>query len=341
MCTAISFKTKHHYFGRNLDMEFSYNEKITITPRGYLFSSGRTPDFRNKYAIIGMAYVLDNYPLYYEATNEKGLSMAGLNFPGFAYYESPKQSRNNIASFELIPWILGNASTVSEAKKLFENINITNTSFRDELLPTPLHWIVSDGSSSVTVESLLSGIRIYDNTVGVLTNSPSFDMQMFNLNNYMSVTKGQPVNRFAKDLELVAYSYGMGGISLPGDYSSMSRFVKASFVKLNSISGDSERESVTQFFHILGSVSQPRGATMVREDKYEITRYASCCNTDKGIYYYITYDNSSIIGIDMNAHNLDSGELIVYDVINEQQIRMDDRYEICNTKSCEGISKGK
>ena len=104
----------------------------------------------------------------------------------------------------------------------------------------------------------------------------------------------------------------MGGIGLPGDLSSVSRFVKAAFTKLNSISGWSESESISQFFHILGSVAQQRGCVCMQEGKYEITIYSSCCNLEKGIYYYKTYDNHSITAVELHKENLDGEELICY-----------------------------
>lgn len=107
----------------------------------------------------------------------------------------------------------------------------------------------------------------------------------------------------------------MGGLGLPGDFSSASRFVKATFVKLNSISGESEEENVSQFFHILSSVAMPRGSVMVNGDKPNITRYACCCNTNKGIYYYQTYDNSHIHGVDLHRENLDGTENRSYPLI--------------------------
>lgn len=103
------------------------------------------------------------------------------------------------------------------------------------------------------------GLHIYDNPVGVLTNNPSFDYQLFNLNNYRVLSSETPKNNFSNQISLNAYSRGMGGIGLPGDLSSVSRFVKATFTKLNSVSGDSESESISQFFHILGSVEQQKG----------------------------------------------------------------------------------
>ena len=322
MCTAITYNTKNHYFGRNLDLEYSYKETVTITPRNYEFNFREVEDIKNHYAIIGMAYVSDNFPLYYDAINEKGLGMAGLNFPKNADYKEIDENKNNIAPFEFIPYILSQCSNIEEARNLLRNINIAKIDFSSELPVSPLHWIISDKEKSITVESVKEGLKIYDNPVGVLTNNPTFDMQMFNLNNYMYLSTEQPVNSFSTNLNLETYSRGMGGMGLPGDLSSASRFVKATFTKMNSKSGDSESESISQFFHILGSVYQQRGLVHMGEGKYEITIYSSCCNMDKGIYYYTTYENGQITGIDMNKENLDSSELINYDLIKGQQIFM-------------------
>ena len=322
MCTAITYSTNNHYFGRNLDLEYSYKETVTITPRNYELKFRQVENINNHYAMIGMAYVANDYPLYYDAINEKGLGMAGLNFPSNADYKEIESGKNNIAPFEFIPYVLSQCSSIEETKKLLENINIANINFSDELPVSPLHWIIADKEKSITVESVKDGLKIYDNPVGVLTNNPTFDIHLFNLNNYMSLSTKQPVNNFSKDLNLDIYSRGMGAIGLPGDLSSASRFVKATFTKMNSKSGSSESESISQFFHILESVYQQRGCVYMGEEKYEITIYSSCCNQDKGIYYYTTYENNQITGIDMNKENLDSSELINYNLIKGQQILM-------------------
>ena len=320
MCTAATYKTKDGYFGRTLDYEFSYGDEITITPRNYQFNFRNTESMNTHYAIIGMAYVAGNYPLYYDAINEKGLGIAGLNFVGNAAYNKPVENKTNIAQFELIPWILGQCGTVKEAKVLLDNINIIDTPFSDELPLAQLHWIIADKEEAVTVESMADGLHIYNNPVGILTNNPPFNIQMFSLNNYMNLSPKNPENKFSDKLPLHPYSRGMGAIGLPGDLSSASRFAKAAFTKMNSVSGDSEEESVSQFFHILGSVDQQRGCCEVHDGKYEITIYTSCCNLDKGIYYYTTYNNHQISAVDMHRENLDSDKLVRYPIILNQNI---------------------
>ena len=325
MCTAATYTTKDHYFGRNLDLEFSYNETVTVTPRNYPFQFRKVKALESHYAMIGTAFVVDNYPLYYDATNEKGLSMAGLNFPENADYKQEAEGKDNVTPFEFIPWILGQCSTIKEVKELLGRINLININFSEKLPLSPLHWMISDRNESITVESVKEGMKIYDNPVGILTNNPTFDIQIFNLNNYVNATREIPENRFSSAIALDVYSRGMGGIGIPGDLSSSSRFVKAVFTKLNSVSGTSESESISQFFHILGSVNQERGCVRLAKDTYEITIYSSCCNTDKGIYYYKTYENSQITGIDLYNENLDSQILISYPLISGQHIKMQNR----------------
>lgn len=323
MCTAVTYNTGSHYFGRTLDYDFSYEEQVAVTPRNYPFSFRRAKGMNQHYAMIGMAYLVQDYPLYYEATNEKGLSMAGLNFPGNADYKTEVLGKDNISPFEFIPWILGQCACVMEAREYLRQVNLIQLPFSRELPLSPLHWMIADRDSSITVECVKEGLKVYDNPVGVLTNNPPFEMQMFHLNNYMNLSPGKPVNRFAERLSLDVYSGGMGAMGLPGDLSSMSRFVRAAFTRLNSVSGDSESESISQFFHILGSVTQQRGCDKVGDDRYAITIYTSCCNTDRGIYYYTTYENSQITGVDMYRENLDGDGLIAYPLIRGQQIRME------------------
>ena len=323
MCTAATYKTKDFYFGRTLDNEFSYEEEITVTPRNFPFRFRFTGEMKSHYAIIGMAHIADNYPLYYDALNEKGLCIAALNFVGNAHYFERKPNKDNVAHFEVILWLLGQCASVSEVKDKLKKLNITNRAFSPELPKAELHWLIADRKESITLESTKNGIFAYPNPVGVLTNNPPFEIQLFQLNNYLNLSPEAPQNKFSSHLNLKKYSNGMGAMGMPGDWSSQSRFVKASFVKMNSVCGTTEVESISQFFHILESVAHPRGAVNMGNNIYEITLYSSCCNVDRGIYYYKTYENSQITGIRLHGVDLDSDQLFKFPLVKGQQIHME------------------
>lgn len=320
MCTAVSWNSKDHYFGRNLDLDYGYTESVTVTPRNYPFRFCMEDPQITHYAMIGMATVIKDYPLYYEATNEKGLSMAGLNFPGNAVYLPPQQDQTNVASFEFIPWLLGQCANLTEARNLLQNLNLVNASFSPEMPPSPLHWLIADQEASIVVEPMADGLHIHENPVGVMTNNPPFEFHLHNLGLYRNISPATAESRFSHNYAIAPWSSGMGGLGLPGDFSSASRFIKATFVKLNSVSGESEEESVSQFFHILSSVAMPRGAVLVDDGKPDITRYACCCNTDRGIYYYQTYDNSHIHGVDLHRENLDGCTPVSYPLITSEAL---------------------
>lgn len=320
MCTAINFKTKDHYFGRNLDLEYSYQETVTVTPRHYPFLFRKMGQMATHYAMIGMAYIVDGYPLYYDATNEKGVSIAGLRFAGNAFYPEEIEGKENVSPFELIPWILSQCANMIEVKQLLYCLNLVNLPFSKELPLTPMHWMVSYQEESIVIESKKDGLKVYENPVGVLTNNPPFELQLWNLSNYMGLTREAQQNRFSEKVELKEYSRGMGAMGLPGDLSSASRFVRAAFVLQNSVSGEAEEESVGQFFHILGSVEQQKGCVKLEEGRYEVSVYSSCCNTDKGIYYYVTYGNRQITAVDMWKEDLEGKIVVGYPLIEKQQI---------------------
>ncbi len=320
MCTAITLQTKDHYFGRNLDFEFSYNETVTITPRNYPLSFRQLPGIDNHYAFIGMATVDSGYPLYYDATNEKGLSMAGLYFPGNAVYLPIKEGMQNIAPFEFIPWVLCQCETAAQARALLSCMNLADIPYSEAYPQSPLHWIIADKETAIVVEPRENGLEIFDDPVGVLTNNPPFSYHIQNLSNYLNLTCDEPTNRFAPNCKIEAYSRGMGAIGLPGDLSSSSRFIRAAFTKLNSFCDHSELASVGQFFHILGTVSQTLGSVKIGNN-FDKTIYTSCCNADKGIYYYTTYENTQISAVSMRKIDLDSSALVSFPLITEQQIR--------------------
>lgn len=322
MCTAVTYDGKDHYFGRNLDFEYSFQEAVTITPRRFPFSFRNTTKIAEHFAIIGMATVDNNYPLYYDATNECGLSMAGLYFPENAVYLPRRDGQINLAPFEFIPWILAQCIDVKQAKEKIKEINLADIAYSAQYPQSPLHWIIADKTCTITVEPTAQGLQVYENPIGVLTNNPPFPYHIQNLSNYLNLTREEATNRFAPGYPLKPYSCGMGAMGLPGDLSSASRFVRAAFVKLNSVRKDTESTAVSQFFHILGAVAQQEGCVRVG-DGFERTIYSSCCNVDKGIYYYTTYENAQITGVSMQNTDLESNTLTTFPLVTGQEIRME------------------
>ncbi len=319
MCTAVTYQTDDFYFGRTLDYESSYGEELVILPRKFQLHFLNMGTLENHYAILGTAHVAQGYPLFYDAVNEKGLCIAGLNFVGNAQYAKVMDGKDNLAQYEFIPWILSNCSCIAEAKELLAKINLTDTPFQ-KMPVAQLHWMLADKEQAITVEAVADGIKIYPNPVGVLTNNPPFPEQVFRLNDFMNLSAKQPKNHFSDKLNLHPYSRGMGALGLPGDLSSSSRFVRAAFVKEHSVSGHSELESVSQFFHILGSVEQQNGCCEVENGQYEKTIYTVCYNASKGIYYYTTYHNHQISAIDMHRENLNGTQPIRYPMRTDEQI---------------------
>ena len=313
MCTAIAFRSRDRYFGRNLDLERGYGEQVVVTPRRFLFQHGSFHLEPGHYAMIGMATVAEGFPLYYDATNEKGLSMAGLNFPGNAFYGDSMPGKENIPPYAFIPWVLGRCGDLEGAEILLKDLRLVREDFGSQLPLSPLHWMISDKNRSIVVESVAEGMKIWDNPFEVLTNNPTFDYHKMRLNDFMGLHVGPAVAYFTKKFPFHNYSLGMGAMGLPGDFSSSSRFVKAFFVKENSQCGEDEESSVHQFFHILNSVAMPRGCVWT-EHGYEYTRYSSCCNADRVIYYYTTYEDFSIRSVGLFDGELDGSDLRTYPV---------------------------
>lgn len=318
MCTAVAYRNKNLFFGRTLDYEASYGEEVVMMPRNFSLNFRHMGRIDSHYAICGMAHVVADTPLYYDAMNEKGLCMAGLNFVGNAVYSEKMSDGDNVAAFEFIPWILCQCATMNEVRDKLKNICIMGEKFNEQLPVASLHWMISDSKEDIVVECMKDGIHVHDNPVGVMTNNPPFPQQMLMLSRYRGLSKCQPENLFSDKTELLLYSRGMGAMGLPGDLSSGSRFARAAFMNMNSVSDESENSSVSQFFHIMETVVQPRGCCQVAKDEYEITIYTACCSASSGVYYYKTYDNSRIVGVDMRRENQDGAELLRFPLDNTE-----------------------
>ena len=318
MCTAVAYNHKNFCFGRTLDFEYLYPCKVIFTPRNFPFGFSFEKCEGSHYAMLGMACAMDDYPLYFDAVNEKGLCVAGLNFVGNAMYQKPKTGKRNVASFDFIPYVLGYAKNTQEAKALLQNINITDENFKDDLPASKLHWIISDKEESLVVESVAQGVQVYTNPAGVLTNNPPFEYQLRNLETYSFLTPHQ-----GKDLELEegysSYTRGTGAVGLPGDYTSKSRFVRAAFLRKYSHAPDTSYGGVNQLFHILSGVAVPEGACKTEKGEYNKTLYTCVIDGENKVYSFKPYESQGVFSVDMKKENPDSDTLVCYPFLKEAQ----------------------
>ncbi len=317
MCTVIAWKNKNLYFGRTMDISYSFNERVVIVPRGYPISFKREKTIYDHYAMIGMACVVDGYPLYADAMNEFGLCMAGLNFKGFAYYQSKEIiDKKNITPYELIPYILGMCKNVEEAIIQLKEISVIAIPFNPMLELAPLHFMISDTNKNIVIEYTKSGLHLYENPFGVMCNNPEFSYHIQNVNNYLYCNEFEAINKLNKNYALSSLGMGSGGLGIPGDTSSPSRFVRAVFL---SSKASKDMCSVHQMFHLLDGVKVVKGTSLTKGGIEDYTTYMTCMDTKDKIYYYKTYISDKIMGIALHEKDCQGNELIEY-VIKESNL---------------------
>ena len=311
MCSAIGYLNR--YFGRTMDYEHSFGEKIIVTPREFL----PIGESKNRYAVMGIGVLAEGTPLYFEGVNEWGLAAAALNFPGCAVYleEEVRGKELNLSPGELISFILGFCRNVHEARAALTNIRIVSK-IKCGKDPAPLHWIFYDKNECIVVEPLATGLSVKENPISVMTNAPDLSYHMTRLSDYMSLTPTSPKNNLT-ECDLPRYSRGTGALGLPGDFSSSSRFVRAVFVKENTLVCNENATplcEISAFFHIMDSVSIPLGCVITDEGNPVSTIYTSCIDMENLVYYFKSYDCSNLRAIRFNNELYTSGDFEIFDM---------------------------
>lgn len=325
MCTALTLKTKQNevLFGRNLDYVVNINESVHLIPRKYKWRSGVTD--KNEYvknAILGMGTILNNYPYLTDGFNENGLGCAALYFPGYASYDKNlKENGINLSPYDVILWILGNFNTVEEVTSAFKDVTIVDIPKIEDYLPTEFHWIVADRSGkSIVIENTKEALCIYDDKLGILTNSPTFDWQMTNLKQYITLTPKQPSSVYWSGQKITPLGQGLGAFGLPGDNTPPSRFARIAFTKNFIPTPTDEKCGIIEFFNALNPVFEVKGSIITPDGLNETSIYTSCMNLQKGIYYYSTYYNNRINAVIMRSEDLDSKQIIKYPYMSSLDI---------------------
>lgn len=321
MCTGLTLVNGDFYFGRNLDLDYEFGQQVVITPKNYPLTYKKMSRQNTHLALIGMASVVDGYPLYAEAVNEAGVGIAGLNFPGFASYATEiLPDKDNVTPYELPLYLLSQCHNIAEVKEKLTQLNMVAIDFKPQMPCATLHWLIADCNQALVLEVIDGVIKVYDNPVGILTNSPSFDYHLMNLHAYLGISPKQPEDQLVSQ-DLKPYGEGLGTRGLPGDFSPASRFIKAAYLKNNVVcENNDDIQNITEFFHILDSVAFVKGATITKHQTHDITLYSCCINASQGKYYYKTYTNNQINCVSLKQVDLQSSQLYCYPLQTKQQI---------------------
>lgn len=314
MCTGVRFIDNNGgmYFGRNLDWSVPYGQKVVITPRGYKYNSAFLGEMNMKGgAIIGMAIVAENTPLYFDCANESGLAIAGLNFPGYAKYaEAAVDGKTNVAAYEFPLWVVANFTTVEEVEKALKNTVIVAKPINEQYPVSELHWIIGDKERSIVVEYTANGMEIFHNDVDILTNQPGYGWHQENLRNYMNLFAQMPKEVKWGKAKMTAFGSGSLMRGLPGDYYSPSRFVRVAYLNTHYPVKSTEEENVSRLFHTLTGVAMIDGAAQMADGACEKTIYTGGYSAASKTYYYSTYEDPAIQKVAMGDYNLDSADLV-------------------------------
>ncbi|HDR3655849.1 TPA: choloylglycine hydrolase [Bacillus cereus] len=324
MCTSLTLQTKNfqHLFGRTMDFTLDMNQEVIIIPRRYQWNNITGETIRAKKAVVGMGINFGGRVMMADGVNETGMTCATLYFPGFATYSNHIDSnKTNVAPFDFVTWSLTQFNSVEEVRKSIDNIAFIDVPLSVLGITPPLHWILADKSGAcIVLEPTADGIKVYDNPIGVMTNSPEFNWHLQNLRQYIGL-KSQP---FAPtewgDVPLSAFGQGSGTMGLPGDFTPPSRFVRAAYGKQNIQSIENEEEGISAIFHILSNCEVPKGAVITEDGILDNTIYTSAMCMESGTYYYHTYDCRQIIAIHLFHENLDATEIKTYPFQRKQKI---------------------
>lgn len=323
-CTGISLVTTEgaHVQARTIEWgDFDLNSRLIVSPRGTTFTSrlpmektGRT--WTSRLGFVGISVSEDRF--IGEGMNEAGLNAGLFYFSGYgslAPYD-PRNTARNVADMDLVRWMLSQFASVDEVKKALPAISVAPIFIDADGTPSPTaHWRVTDRKGgNIVIEIINRGeVRIYDNKVGVLTNSPDFPWMLTNLNTYIQIAPGTVPPRREGGVELRSFGVGTASLGLPGDISPPSRFVRASFYRNTAPPLKSEREAVEQAFHILANFTIPIGVEFGAGERERMpdlpsaTQWTAVSDLSGGSFYYRTMRDSTIKRVDLNRIDFGSG----------------------------------
>ncbi|TQI69051.1 choloylglycine hydrolase family protein [Clostridium sp. KNHs216] len=300
MCTAITLQSQQmeNFFGRTMDFSYDIEPKLYVMPQNYLWGNVLNGNhFYNRYSFMGIGQETDGMLGFFDGVNEKGFAAAALYFAGYAQFDSQikEGGKEPVASLDFLHYMLGRCGSVEDLKRLIPHISLIGLQDPVTRTVAPLHWIATDkGGECAVVEQTERGLEIFSNPIGVMANSPDFSWHMTNLRNYAEVSPKQAEEAYWGKIQLKPFGQAAGTMLLPGGYTSPERFVRAAYLKTHVQTPLDRTEAAITCFHIMESVTIPKGAVTTSRDTYDYTKYIAFMNTNTCEYFFRTYRNPQI-----------------------------------------------
>ena len=331
MCTAITLQSiqNENFFGRTMDFSHPIEPGLYVMPRNHKWYSPITKKKHiNPYSFICIGQKTDGMLGFFDGVNEKGFAAAALYFPGYAYYDLPIDNKEEITSLDFLHYILGHCSCVDDLKHLLKNIRIVGLKDPVTKIAAPLHWIATDRSGKcVVIEQTKTGLKLINNPIGVMANSPDFNWHMTNLRNYMNVSTKQQNEVYWKNVSLTPFGQAAGTTNLPGGFTSPERFVRTAFLKTNTQVPKKRFESIMTCFHIMNSVSIPKGIVLTDKGTYDYTQYIAFIDTNTCEYYFKTYENNQIITASLKDYMNSTKPVFIGSIIQRPIVKIIDKID--------------
>lgn len=300
MCTAINLlsKSNEYFFGRTMDFSHDIEPKFFVIPKGYNWINTINGKLlKDDYKFIGIGQEKESLLGFFDGVNEEGFAAAALYFAGYAKYDelSTNKDKESVASIDFLHYMLGRCKSIDDLVLLLKNTNIVG--LKDPVTNTvaPLHWIAMDKEGKcVVIEPTDKGVKVINNPIGVMANSPDFNWHMTNLRNYTGVSPKQNEETNWGSVELNPFGQGAGTANLPGGFTSPERFVRATYLKMHIPTPEDSMDAINSCFHIMESVSIPKGAVLTNRGADDYTKYIAFININTCEYFYKTYDNLQV-----------------------------------------------
>ncbi|SER56428.1 linear amide C-N hydrolase [Salipaludibacillus aurantiacus] len=319
MCTNITIPRKSKdealVSARTMDWCIRNPENsplVNFVPRKQKFPEIDLPGeihWKNKYGFIGAGYKLENFPVAYsDGLNEKGLSVASL-WLACSEYPKPKKGEPLLYNMNLVSYVLGNFKNIQEVETALSKLTVVNITNLYPEVPALFHYIISDASGKHLIVEFIDGVmQTYTTDLGVLTNQPTYDWHLTNLNFYGNLSlKNNP------DLFCGEEVTGSGQLGMPGDPSPQSRFIRAAFLRQTAFKPENTQQSIGLARLILQNLSVPIGTVIFQDPRFpegtfDWTQWSVIRDhTNLGYYFYSDF-NSTLYGIHLKQLDFKSSK---------------------------------